>query len=47
MNKNLIIKAIENGDHKDKWDKWLNHESSEVREALLDANYKLEHFVKR
>lgn len=45
MNKNLIIKAIENGDHKDKWDKWLNHESSEVREALLDANYKLEHFV--
>lgn len=45
MNENLIIKAIENGDYKDKWDQWLNHESSEVREALLDANYKIEHFV--
>lgn len=45
MNENLIIKAIENGEHKDKWDQWLHHESSEVREALLDANYKIEHFV--
>lgn len=45
MNKNLIIKAIENGEHKDKWDQWLHHKSSEVRGALLDANYKLEQFV--
>lgn len=45
MNENLIIKAIKNGEHKDKWDQWLHHESSEVREALLDANYKIEHFV--
>lgn len=45
MNKNLIIKAIKNGKHKDKWDQWLHHESSKVREALLDANYKIEQFV--
>lgn len=45
MNENLIIKAIENGEHKDKWDQWLHHESSEVRESLLDANYKIEQFV--
>lgn len=45
MTKNLIITAIENGEHKDKWDKWLHHKSSEVREALLVANYKLEQFV--
>lgn len=45
MNENLIIKAIKNGEQKDKWDQWLHHESSEVREALLDANYKIEHFV--
>lgn len=45
MNENLIIKAIKNGKHKDKWDQWLHHESSEVREALLDANYKIEQFV--
>lgn len=45
MNTIEIIKAIENGQQKEKLDEWLNHESKHVRYALVYQGYNLEHFI--
>lgn len=45
MNTTEIIEAIENGQQKEKWDEWLNHESEHVRYRLAYQEYNLEHFI--